>query len=165
MINQGDPLAELRDIHLPEAVSLWPLAPGWWLLLALIAAVLGLSIAVWLRRYRANLYRRQALLQLQTMQTSGSPEASALLALLKRTADTAYPQRGFSSLSLAQFLEFLEQSGPNAKFSQSLASLETGLYSSDERMSSADTQLLVENTRIWINQHVNSAELEYQYPC
>ena len=52
MSNQGDPLAELRDIHLPEAVSLWPLAPGWWLLLALIAAVLGLSIAVWLRRYR-----------------------------------------------------------------------------------------------------------------
>lgn len=38
MANQAgaDPLAELRDIHLPDAIGWWPLAPGWWMLLALI---------------------------------------------------------------------------------------------------------------------------------
>ena len=33
----------LRDIHLPDAVSWWPLAPGWWIALALlIICVAGL---------------------------------------------------------------------------------------------------------------------------
>ena len=24
----------LRDLHLPDAISWWPLAPGWWLAIA-----------------------------------------------------------------------------------------------------------------------------------
>lgn len=39
----------LRDLHLPEATGLWPLAPGWWLLIAL--ACIGL---VWLIRQAAT---------------------------------------------------------------------------------------------------------------
>lgn len=33
-----DPLSQLADIHLPDAVSIWPLAPGWWLVIVLILA-------------------------------------------------------------------------------------------------------------------------------
>ena len=28
----------LRDLHLPDVVGLWPLAPGWWVLILLAAA-------------------------------------------------------------------------------------------------------------------------------
>ncbi len=31
-----DPLSQLADIHLPEAVGIWPLAPGWWILIILL---------------------------------------------------------------------------------------------------------------------------------
>ena len=30
---QADSLAQLRDIQLPEPISWWPLAPGWWVLI------------------------------------------------------------------------------------------------------------------------------------
>lgn len=39
-MNSTDPLANLRDIHLPAEISWWPLAPGWWILIALIIALL-----------------------------------------------------------------------------------------------------------------------------
>jgi hypothetical protein len=35
-----DPLKDLADIHLPDPVSLWPLAPGWWVVVALACAAL-----------------------------------------------------------------------------------------------------------------------------
>ena len=31
----------LRDLHLPEAVGWWPLAPGWWGVIAVVTASLG----------------------------------------------------------------------------------------------------------------------------
>ncbi len=41
----NDNLPELRDIHLPEGVSAWPPAYGWWVIMA---AVIGVLIAVYL---------------------------------------------------------------------------------------------------------------------
>jgi hypothetical protein len=49
-VKTADPLAELRDIHLPDPVSWWPPAPGWWLLLLLVIAMAGLSVWLWRRR-------------------------------------------------------------------------------------------------------------------
>jgi len=54
----------LRDLHLPEPIGWWPLAPGWWVVLALLAVALG--YLAW-RRYRAwvlNAPRRFALREL-----------------------------------------------------------------------------------------------------
>lgn len=45
-----DPLADLHDIHLPEAIGWWPLAPGWWLLLGFI--IMLLAALLFYRRWR-----------------------------------------------------------------------------------------------------------------
>jgi len=39
VVNEHVPkdLSSLHDIHLPEAIGWWPLAPGWYLLTAAIA--------------------------------------------------------------------------------------------------------------------------------
>lgn len=51
---------QLRDIHLPEPVSWWPLAPGWWVLMVLGILILIL-LFVWLRRYLRNQRYRKLL--------------------------------------------------------------------------------------------------------
>ena len=40
----------LRDVHVPPAPSLWPPAPGWWLVAGAVALVL--AILWWIRRQR-----------------------------------------------------------------------------------------------------------------
>ena len=58
---EADPLAQLRDIHLPADISWWALAPGWWALIIMLGLMVGWAISKAFKRYRANLYRRQAL--------------------------------------------------------------------------------------------------------
>jgi hypothetical protein len=36
-----DPLAELRDIHLPSAISWWPPAIGWWIVLLILTLLIA----------------------------------------------------------------------------------------------------------------------------
>ncbi len=48
-------LDQLRDIHLPEPVGWWPVAPGWWALLALVCALVVAAVVwTWLRRRSAR---------------------------------------------------------------------------------------------------------------
>lgn len=51
-MNDSDPLANLRDIHLPGDVSWWPLAPGWWILVVVVIAVLVWSLLQWRKRQK-----------------------------------------------------------------------------------------------------------------
>ncbi|MBL4711699.1 MAG: DUF4381 domain-containing protein [Gammaproteobacteria bacterium] len=34
----------LKDIHLPEPILWWPLAPGWWMVIALLFVAVGLLV-------------------------------------------------------------------------------------------------------------------------
>ena len=54
----------IRELHLPDATGWWPLAPGWWFLIALaVAGAAYLIIRAW-RHWRANAPRRFAIRQL-----------------------------------------------------------------------------------------------------
>ena len=61
-------LNELRDIRLPEPVSWWPPAPGWWLLSLVVLGVLIFITIKLHRRWKSNRYRRIATHQLTKAQ-------------------------------------------------------------------------------------------------
>lgn len=54
----------LRDLHVPDAIGWWPLAPGWWVLVAIVFAALGYLAWRLYKRWQFNAPRRFALREL-----------------------------------------------------------------------------------------------------
>lgn len=111
----------LRDIHLPEPVSWWPLAPGWWLVLGLVV-ILGL-VLLWvrhLRRYQsiAKLARRQLQLLRSDSALSKSDKIRALSILMRRISISAFPRMESASLTGAEWLRFLDSRLTEKAFSE-----------------------------------------------
>ncbi len=110
-----DPLAQLRDIHLPTEVSAWPPAPSWWLLALVVLLVIGSASLWWWRRHRANAWRREALSALQATQLrwqNGGDAAAclqAMNALMKRVALRQFPNYAVAELSGDAWDAFLDR--------------------------------------------------------
>jgi len=103
----------LRDIHLPGAVSWWPPAPGWWVLLALV--VLLIAIAAYLvRRYQRQAIYREAHASLETIRTqwertgNQSQLLDALSILLRRLGISLYPRAEIAGLTGIAWLDWLD---------------------------------------------------------
>ena len=70
-----DNLPELRDIHVPDGVSAFPPAYGWWVVLAGVVALFLLAeLFLLLRRASKKLYARRLLQNI----TSSSPVNAAV---------------------------------------------------------------------------------------
>lgn len=111
MQNQQDPLAQLRDIHLPEPIGWWLPAYGWWLV-----AAAGIACVWWLVR-RVRL-RRRSVLRFARLELQQLEESFALLAdpaqlavglaeLLRRVALTRYPRHEVAHLHGESWVAFL----------------------------------------------------------
>lgn len=102
----------LRDIHLPDPLSWWPLAPGWWILLGLLLVLFVLLIR-WLFTEKTPSKRglqRQLQKMLDHLQQEKSDKAfvEALSALLKGVAVERYGAE-VAGLSGEAWLGFLDQ--------------------------------------------------------
>ena len=113
----------LRDIHLPPAVSWFPPAPGWWLLLASLILTI-IACVWWLRRYRRGNYRRLALRQLQQLEQQYQQHSDdrqllqGLSRLLRQAAQLHYPGSACAGLVGNEWLQFLDQPLGGNDFSQ-----------------------------------------------
>lgn len=108
------PQVALRDIHLPEPVSWWPLAPGWWLLAALIVVLAVMLV----RRHRQRRQLRFAQAQLEQAlarwkeHQDGHRFASDVSVLLRRLAMSRFARRKVAGLTGSRWLEFLAAQAP-----------------------------------------------------
>jgi hypothetical protein len=119
-----DPLADLRGYHLPEAVSWWPPAPGWWLLalLALVLAAWGVHrLAGHHRRGAAERAARRELAELRAAlarERDAGAYARGLSRLLRRYALARFPRSRVAGLSGEEWLAFLDDQGGEGRFSR-----------------------------------------------
>ncbi len=110
--NSAPGFDQMHDIVLPDPISWWPLAPGWWVILLILAlAVIWLSAAAY-RRWKKNAYRRAALRELESISPADIP------ALVKRVSLCIYPREQVATLSGEAWLEFLDQAGNTQDFTQ-----------------------------------------------
>ena len=80
-------LARLHDIRLPPPVGWWPLAPGWWVLFALLLVVIMVALALEYRRRRTVRYialRELSGLKARLAAKAPAPDVATELAVLLR---------------------------------------------------------------------------------
>lgn len=155
----ANPLDQLADIHLPEAVSIWPLAPGWYVLIALL---LLLTVGgLWLRqRQRRNAYRREATQALEAALSlyKQSEELNTYLqqfnAILRRTALSAGATPAVLSLKGEAWLAWLDQSAARlpGQFSQQHWLL-AAAYQKNPTVDAAEIGALHALALAWVAQH------------
>jgi Domain of unknown function (DUF4381) len=134
-VNPQDPLASLHPLRQPELIGWWPLAPGWWVLLGLLLITLAILIYLLRRRSKRNAYRRQALRQLQLLQTQFQANSDTGVfvqqtnALLKSVAMQAYPRVDVAAQHGETWRLFLNRSLQDADQLQS--DFDTAMYQKD----------------------------------
>jgi len=114
----------LRDLHLPDAIGWWPIAPGWWFLIALAVAALGYFLYRSFLKWRRNAPRRIALRELKRIQQEyqhGVDEISLaieLSELLRRTMLAYAPRDEVAGLTGEGWLRWLDRGLDERPFSQ-----------------------------------------------
>lgn len=111
----------LRDIHLPEAVSWWPPAPGWWLLLVLTAMIVAV-VFLFIRIRQRRQLKRTVLAELNSIRQQYNDNhdrieiARALSALMRRASISFYPRHDSASLTGEQWLQHLDNTAQRKDF-------------------------------------------------
>lgn len=105
----------LRDLHLPDPVGWWPPAPGWWLVLALLAAGLAWLAWRWYRAWQFEAPRRHALRELARIEAEYLEHRNAVvlgkaLSELLRRGMLAYaPRAAMAGLTGESWLAWLDE--------------------------------------------------------
>jgi hypothetical protein len=108
----------LRDLHLPEPIGWWPLAPGWWVLLALLAGALGYLAGRWYRAWVFNAPRRFALRELARIEAEYLEHrdpvvlGKQLSELLRRGMLAYAPRADIAGLTGEDWLAWLDSGMP-----------------------------------------------------
>lgn len=95
--------AQLRDVHPPEVPPWWPLAPGWWIALALALVLLAFAVRRLQPRWRHYRLRRRLLAELEA-----AASAAEISQLLRAAALARFPQHTAAGLHGADWIAFLD---------------------------------------------------------
>ena len=156
----NNPPLELRDIHLPEAISWWPIAPGWWFITAsilLVMIVIFISRKIYLsRQLKRDINAELEKIKQQFQTTQDKLQlAKALSILLRRASITYYAENHIAGLTGSDWLEHLDSttkisSGEN-KFQSDIGHLLLNApYVAENTKLDFDAQALIQLCESWL---------------
>ena len=132
-MDSAELLAQLADIRLPEPVGIWPPAPGWWILAALLVAGLYFGGHKLFVRWRRRRFCQHALLELERIfdelalagpensDTARLRYANSFNSVLRRVALVHFPNSAVASLGGRDWVEFIRANGSCMNLDKDLA--------------------------------------------
>ena len=153
---------ELRDIHLPDPVSWWPPAPGWWILVAILLLILLIAY-ITRRIYRSRALHRSVLSEIENIKKEYQAHRNqyaliqSLSTLLRRSCISFYPRQESASLTGENWLHYLDSTYPVKKspikkpFHQGVGKiLATAPYMAEHKNVDIDNDALILLCKTWL---------------
>jgi len=121
MDTNTNPLAELKDVHLPAPVSIFPLATGWYIVIAIIFILIAVLTWWQLRRHKKKQQQQEIFSLLKQIEanavtTSDEKTIEECSILLKRVAVAKFPEQKPQLLFGKNWLQFLDKTGKTTEF-------------------------------------------------
>ncbi|MCK5002309.1 MAG: DUF4381 domain-containing protein [Gammaproteobacteria bacterium] len=152
---------ELRDIHLPEAISWWPPAPGWWFLLGSIILIIA-AIFLFKRYQKKQALKKQVLAEFENICTQYQSDKNAIALiqsmsiLLRRACISFYPRSEAASLTGKSWLAFLDDTSKEKVFDTEHGQLiATAPYLSENTKLDFDAENLIHLCENWLKAQPN----------
>ena len=147
---------QLRDIHLPEPISWWPLAPGWWIALVILIILALLIVTIKKIRERKRT-QKAALTELEKIRHfyQQDDDAVALIrslsTLMRRASISFYPRHDASALTGDNWLSYLDNTARKKGFLHSDGKvLASAPYLPENHCPSINTEALLSLCEDWL---------------
>jgi len=138
-MNSGTTDIPIRGIHLPEAISWWPLAMGWWLVLIVILLLVVVAALIKVTRTRRR-FKRSAQMEFNKVVADFHQGMDPVMYVqnlsvyLRQTAMHFYSREHVASLTGNNWLQFLDQTKTANKGDNLSSHFETGFQSDAGRL-------------------------------
>jgi hypothetical protein len=155
-MNGPNPLDSLKDIHLPQAVSAWPPAPGWWILTILsVIALSWIVLKVWKNYQHKHLFRVSNATLIKLHEAYLEHKNSHLLIqqyslLLRRIALSKFPRQQVASLTGQTWLNFLDETSQSDLFNSDIGALLINAPYQKPSKVTFDIDALTDAVKSWI---------------
>lgn len=154
-MGKADPLAQLKDIHLPDPIGWWPLAPGWYVLVLIILALIIWVMSIGYKKRLHAKPKNQALELLATYKQQYEKEkntqvtSARISELIRRVALVYFPREQVASLHGETWISFLNNTSKGIDFTPVQSMLLDSPFKPSETL---DLNPLIVRTEEWVKQ-------------
>ena len=145
-------LDNLHDIIVPEPIGIFPLAPGWTVLILLFLTLLFHFGWQKYTLYKKAQYRRDAIAELESLRENSMEDILSLLSLAKRVGISAYGRERIATLTEDAWWDFM-QSHSKAEIQADLREQIDKVLYAEKPLDDADYSALFLQIERWISTH------------